>query len=171
MISGRPSDQVRELVGVEDVAVVGTHGLEDEPPMAAEILAEIEAAAAAVGAWVEPKGAAAAVHFRGLEDPEAARGGVGGIARGHRRAARPGDLAGQAHPRADAGRGVLARGAPSSASHVSASSARCPVRRRRCGRPGCVRGAPTTPSETVSGRAAWSREAAETPHEVEAAAT
>jgi trehalose 6-phosphate phosphatase len=72
VISGRPSDEVRELVGVDGVEVVGTHGLEDEPLMAAEVLREIEAAAAAVGAWVEPKGAAAAVHFRDLEDPEAA---------------------------------------------------------------------------------------------------
>ena len=37
--------------------------------MTPEALAAIEAAAAAVGAWVEPKGAAAAVHFRGLDDP------------------------------------------------------------------------------------------------------
>ena len=72
VISGRPSHQVRDLVDVEDVLIVGTHGLEDEPPLAPEALQEIEAAAAAVGAWVEPKGAAAAVHFRGLEDPEAA---------------------------------------------------------------------------------------------------
>jgi trehalose 6-phosphate phosphatase len=71
-ISGRPSSQVRELVDVEGVLAVGTHGLEDEPPMAPEALAAIEAAAADVGAWVENKGAAAAVHFRGLDDPEAA---------------------------------------------------------------------------------------------------
>jgi len=72
VVSGRPSAQVRELVDVDDVVVVGTHGLENEPPMAAEVFAETAAAAAAVGAWVESKGAAAAVHFRGLEDPEAA---------------------------------------------------------------------------------------------------
>ena len=72
VISGRPSEQVRELVDVDGVVVVGTHGLEDEPPMRPEILKEIEAAAAAVGARVERKGAAAAVHFRALEDPEAA---------------------------------------------------------------------------------------------------
>jgi trehalose 6-phosphate phosphatase len=72
VISGRPSDQVRQLVDVEGVVVVGTHGLEDEPPMAPGTMAAIEAAAAAVGAWVEPKGAAAAVHFRGLQDPLAA---------------------------------------------------------------------------------------------------
>lgn len=72
VISGRPSDQVRGLLDVEGVEIVGTHGLEDVRPMAEEILAEIRAVAATVGAWVEPKGAAAAVHFRALEDPEAA---------------------------------------------------------------------------------------------------
>jgi trehalose 6-phosphate phosphatase len=72
VISGRPSEQVRELVDVDGVVIVGTHGLEDELPMSAEVLEEIEAAAAAVGAWVEPKGAAAAVHLPPLEDPEAA---------------------------------------------------------------------------------------------------
>jgi trehalose 6-phosphate phosphatase len=71
-ISGRPSSQVRELVDVEGVLAVGTHGLEDEPPMAPEAMAAIEAAATAVGAWVEPKGAAAAVHFRGMDDPDTA---------------------------------------------------------------------------------------------------
>jgi trehalose 6-phosphate phosphatase len=72
VISGRPSEQVRQLVDVDGVVVVGTHGLEDEPPMRAEVVEEIEAAAAVVGAWVERKGAAAAVHFRALGDPEAA---------------------------------------------------------------------------------------------------
>ena len=72
VISGRRSEQVRDLVAVDGVVIVGTHGLEDEQPMTAEVLEEIEAAAAAVGAWVEPKGAAAAVHFRALEDPETA---------------------------------------------------------------------------------------------------
>jgi trehalose 6-phosphate phosphatase len=72
VISGRPSGQVRDLVDMDGVVIVGTHGLEDEQPMPAEVFEEIEAAAAVVGAWVEAKGAAAAVHFRGLEDPEAA---------------------------------------------------------------------------------------------------
>lgn len=72
VVSGRPSDQVRGLLDVEGVEIVGTHGLEEVRPMAEEILDEIRAVAAAVGAWVEPKGAAAAVHFRALEDPEAA---------------------------------------------------------------------------------------------------
>jgi trehalose 6-phosphate phosphatase len=72
VISGRPSGQVRDIVDVDGVEIVGTHGLEDERAMPAEVFEEIEAAAASVGAWVEPKGAAAAVHFRGLQDPEAA---------------------------------------------------------------------------------------------------
>ena len=87
VISGRPSEQVRELVDVDGVVIVGTHGLEDERPMPADVLQEIAAAAAAVGAWVEPKGAAAAVHFRALEDPEAAeaasRGSLAAIAVAH----------------------------------------------------------------------------------------
>jgi trehalose 6-phosphate phosphatase len=72
VISGRPSEQVRDLLDVAGITIAGTHGLEDEPPMASEVLDEIRAAAEAVGAWVEPKGAAAAVHFRGMDDPWAA---------------------------------------------------------------------------------------------------
>jgi trehalose 6-phosphate phosphatase len=78
VISGRPSEQVRDLLDVDGVRVVGTHGLEDEPPMAEEILDQLRAIAAAVGAWVEPKGAAAAVHFRGLDDPERAQAASAG---------------------------------------------------------------------------------------------
>jgi trehalose 6-phosphate phosphatase len=78
VVSGRRSHQVRELLDVEGVEIVGTHGLEDLRPMAEEILDEIRAVAVAVGAWVEPKGAAAAVHFRALEDPEAAEAASSG---------------------------------------------------------------------------------------------
>ena len=49
VISGRPSEQVRGLLDVDGVQIVGTHGLEDERPMAEEILDEVRAAAAAVG--------------------------------------------------------------------------------------------------------------------------
>jgi trehalose 6-phosphate phosphatase len=78
VVSGRPSEQVRDLLDVEGVQTVGTHGLEDERPMSEELLDELRSAAAAVGAWVEPKGAAAAVHFRGLSDPEAAETAMAG---------------------------------------------------------------------------------------------
>ena len=69
VISGRPSGQVRDLLDVAGVVIVGTHGLEEERPMPPEALEELRAVAATVGAWVEPKGAAAAVHFRDVEDP------------------------------------------------------------------------------------------------------
>jgi len=87
VVSGRRSEEVRRLVDVPGVEVVGTHGLEHEEPMAPEALSALEEVAAAAGAWVEPKGAAAAVHFRGLPDPEAAAaaaaGGVAAVAADH----------------------------------------------------------------------------------------
>lgn len=72
IVSGRHSADIRSILDVPGVAAVGTHGLEDEPPMPADVLRSIEEVAAAVGAWVERKGAAVAVHFRGMEDPLAA---------------------------------------------------------------------------------------------------
>jgi len=72
VVSGRRSEEVRRLVGVDGIQAVGTHGLEDQPPVPPEVLRRIEEVAWSVGAWVETKGAAAAVHFRGLADAEAA---------------------------------------------------------------------------------------------------
>jgi trehalose 6-phosphate phosphatase len=72
VVSGRHSAEVRSLIEVDAVLAVGTHGLEDEPPMPAEVFRAIEEVAGAVGAWVERKGAAVAVHFRGVDDPWAA---------------------------------------------------------------------------------------------------
>jgi trehalose 6-phosphate phosphatase len=78
VISGRPSAEVRDLVGIHGIEIVGTHGLENEAPMAPAVFGEIVRVAGSVGAWVEPKGAAAAVHLRGLADPEAAGAAVAG---------------------------------------------------------------------------------------------
>jgi trehalose 6-phosphate phosphatase len=72
VISGRRSEEVRELVPIEGVQAVGTHGLESEPAMPPDVLRAIQEVATSVGAWVEAKGAAAAVHFRGIDDPAAA---------------------------------------------------------------------------------------------------
>ena len=72
LVSGRASEDVRRIVDAPGVRIVGTHGLEDEPPLARETLREIEDVAKATGAWVEEKGAAVAVHFRALPDPAAA---------------------------------------------------------------------------------------------------
>jgi trehalose 6-phosphate phosphatase len=72
VISGRRSDEVRTLVDVPGLEVVGTHGLERTAEIAAAALTAITEIASDVGAWVEPKGAAVAVHFRALPDPDAA---------------------------------------------------------------------------------------------------
>ena len=72
LVSGRASEDVRRIVDAPGVRIFGTHGLEDEPPLARETLREIEDVAESVGAWVEQKGAAVAVHFRALPDPAAA---------------------------------------------------------------------------------------------------
>jgi trehalose 6-phosphate phosphatase len=72
IVSGRHSADIRSIVDVSGIVAVGTHGLEDEPPMPDDVLRAIEEVAEAVGAWVERKGAAVAVHFRGLDDPLAA---------------------------------------------------------------------------------------------------
>jgi trehalose 6-phosphate phosphatase len=87
VISGRPSEQVRELVDVAGVEIVGTHGLERVGALDPGVLSAIEGVAASVGAWVEPKGPAAAVHFRALPDPDgaitAAAGPLTAIAAAH----------------------------------------------------------------------------------------
>jgi trehalose 6-phosphate phosphatase len=72
VISGRRSDEVRTLVDVPGLEVVGTHGLERTAEIDAAAMAAITEVASDVGAWVEPKGAAVAVHFRALPDPDAA---------------------------------------------------------------------------------------------------
>ena len=78
LISGRRSEDVRTLVDVPGVEVIGTHGLERLGSMDASTMAEVETVAAMVGAWGEPKGAAAAVHFRALPDPDGAMEAVAG---------------------------------------------------------------------------------------------
>lgn len=78
VISGRRSKDVRGLVDVPDLEIVGTHGLEGLAAIDPAAMAAIEEVAATVGAWVEPKGAAAAVHFRALPDPDGAAEAVAG---------------------------------------------------------------------------------------------
>lgn len=75
VISGRPTEQIRELVGVEGVRYVGSYGIEGGAAAPASLpLAAIEGAAAPhPGATVEPKGVSVAVHYRGCTDTDAAR--------------------------------------------------------------------------------------------------
>lgn len=73
VVSGRPSDEVAALVGVEGPTYVGVYGLEDAEPMSPALLRRLRDLVAAVpGAWVEPKGAAVSIHIRAAEDPPAA---------------------------------------------------------------------------------------------------
>jgi trehalose-phosphatase len=73
VISGRPGAQVRELVPVPGVKVVGLYGLSEEEVGRERVQAarrEVERAAGQVpGAWVEDKGASLTVHYRAAADP------------------------------------------------------------------------------------------------------
>jgi trehalose 6-phosphate phosphatase len=88
IISGRPAGQLRELLPVPCVTIVGLYGLpEDEGrDRVLGAVGEVEDAAALVpGAWVEDKGASLAVHYRAADDPVGAeavlRPALDGIAR------------------------------------------------------------------------------------------
>ena len=87
LVSGRASEDVRRIVHVPGVRIVGTHGLEDEPPLSPDTLREIQGVAETIGARVEVKGAAVAVHFRALPDPagaaDAAAGPLARVAAAH----------------------------------------------------------------------------------------
>jgi trehalose 6-phosphate phosphatase len=73
VISGRPAAQVRTLVPVPGVKVVGLYGLSEDEKGRERVLAvrdEVERAAARVpGAWVEDKGVSLTVHYRAAADP------------------------------------------------------------------------------------------------------
>jgi trehalose 6-phosphate phosphatase len=87
-ISGRRAAEARRLVGVEELAYSGNHGLElllpgdeeprldpalREPDATASLLARLDGEAlAAAGLRVEDKGPIQALHWRGTEDEEAA---------------------------------------------------------------------------------------------------
>jgi len=72
VVSGRPTQQLRELAGVRGVALVGMYGLPDGGRERVRVEAayrDVERSAAlALGAWVEDKGASLAVHYRGAAD-------------------------------------------------------------------------------------------------------
>lgn len=76
VVTGRPSRQAERLLGLDGVSVAGLYGLEGAPPIPGAVLERIEEAAGALpGAWVEPKGATAAVHVR--ESPAVPRASLG----------------------------------------------------------------------------------------------
>ncbi|MCJ7832245.1 MAG: hypothetical protein MUP92_02205, partial [Actinobacteria bacterium] len=78
VVSGRPTDEVRSLLGVEGVHYEGSYGIGVAAAAPTDLpLAEVEQAAAATpGSMVEPKGVSVAVHYRGCSDTRAAREGL-----------------------------------------------------------------------------------------------
>jgi trehalose 6-phosphate phosphatase len=71
-VTGRPAELAREIVGVDELTVVGEHGLELEPA-AYEWAEQIRAFAEAAPWPAETKPLTAAFHYRTAPDPEAAR--------------------------------------------------------------------------------------------------
>jgi trehalose 6-phosphate phosphatase len=71
-VSGRPSDDVRRLLGLDGVTYVGLHGLELDPE-AAHYRAAIHTFAETADWEFEDKGLAVSFHYRDAEDQEAAR--------------------------------------------------------------------------------------------------
>jgi trehalose 6-phosphate phosphatase len=71
-ISGRPSAQVRELVGVDGLAYVGEHGLELDPE-AERWRGRLDEFVSTVDLPVETKRLSASFHYREATDPVAAR--------------------------------------------------------------------------------------------------
>jgi trehalose 6-phosphate phosphatase len=76
VISGRPTGEVRSMVGVDGIRYVGLYGLEagldGRVPEAVRALAH-DAASRVEGAWVEDKGGAVAVHYRQAPHADAVR--------------------------------------------------------------------------------------------------
>jgi trehalose 6-phosphate phosphatase len=76
VVSGRPADVVRDLVGVPGIAVFGHYGIEGHEVEGIgmdDLRLEVERAAGEVQeAWVEDKGVSLAVHYRAAPDPAGA---------------------------------------------------------------------------------------------------
>ena len=71
-ISGRTQDQLKRLVDVEGVRLIGSYGLRPGS-VPADLIAVVLAAADQVeGAWMETKGATIAVHYRATPDATSA---------------------------------------------------------------------------------------------------
>jgi trehalose-phosphatase len=99
-VSGRPAEEARRLVGVEEIAYAGNHGLElllpgeegpqldpslrDRERAAAEFVADHAGTVGAAGLRIEDKGPIQALHWRGAEDERGAE------ARAHQLAAEGG---------------------------------------------------------------------------------
>jgi len=100
VVSGRPTGQLRELIGVPGVTLVGMYGLPESGPERVQLDAARKDIARAVelvpGAWLEDKGPSLAVHYRAARDPaEAHRAllpALRGVAAGHGLSLLPGKM-------------------------------------------------------------------------------
>ncbi len=79
-VSGRPGEEVRRMIGVAGVAVVGEHGLELEPEAAAWA-SRISDFARGVDWPAEQKPLSVSFHFRRADDEDAARAYLTRVAR------------------------------------------------------------------------------------------
>lgn len=86
VMTGRSAPDAARLLGIDGVAVIGNHGMEQwidgaphVPPHIAAYRPVIETALrdiaehAIPGMWIEDKGATLAVHYRNTDDPDAAK--------------------------------------------------------------------------------------------------
>jgi len=74
VVSGRRTEEVRDLLGVEGVRYEGLYGVGEEVVGASMPDGDVEDAVSGVaGAWVEQKGGTISVHYRQSPDPPAAR--------------------------------------------------------------------------------------------------
>jgi trehalose 6-phosphate phosphatase len=76
VVSGRRTEEVRLLLGVDGIRYLGLYGMEEgeRPSVPETVLARVRAGAETVdGTWVEEKGPSVAVHYRQAADPRAAR--------------------------------------------------------------------------------------------------
>ncbi|MGH3001894.1 MAG: trehalose-phosphatase [Gaiellaceae bacterium] len=72
-VTGRPSEEAREIVGVPELTYAGQHGLELDPDAAAWAEPIRGFAAEVDWPWLEQKPLSVAFHYRGAPDTDAAR--------------------------------------------------------------------------------------------------
>lgn len=115
VVSGRPAEDVRRLLGIPGVEVVGLYGLggrASRPALPPGVREEVARVAGAVpGTWVEDKGPSLAVHYRGVPDPAAAeralREGLGRLAAARGLLLLPGKMVLELAPRDTPGKGAV----------------------------------------------------------------
>jgi trehalose 6-phosphate phosphatase len=73
VVTGRSSAEIRDRLPVHGVRIVGSYGFEGRPPLAPDVVAEVDRIAAGEpGARIEIKESSVAVHVRAAPEPDAA---------------------------------------------------------------------------------------------------